>query len=151
MTSSRECFCGCDLEIATANQLAGNLLGWDFTTEFGEWMQVLLPIYVSSPGRDYSEEQFNVDGREMWLSLRKQVHGGVPQTREDRRITKRWLKFSKKEREKLEKRLNRGGIGAPFQDVDFLAPEIRNWVHRGEWPDWVTAATERDEDSQSRN
>lgn len=137
MTSSRECFCGCDLEIVTANQLAGNLLGWDFTAEFGEWMQVLLLLHVASHGRDYSKEQFNVDGREMWLSLREQVHDGVPQTREDRRTTKRWLKFSRKERKKLEKRLYRDGIENPFQEADFSALEIRAWILRGEWPAWT--------------
>ena len=145
MISSRECFCGCNLEIVTANQLAGNLLGWDFTAEFGEWMQVLFFFHVASHGRDYSEEQFIVDGREMWLSLRQQVHGGVPQTREDRRTTKRWLKFSKKERKKLEKRLNRDGIGTPFRDADFSPPEIRHWVLHRSWPDWVAAATRQDE------
>jgi hypothetical protein len=137
MTSSRECFCGCDLEIVTANQLAGNLLGWDFTAGFGEWMQVLLLLHVAAHGRDYSEEQFIVDGREMWLSLREQVHGGVPQTRDDRWTTKRWLKFSKKERKKLEKRLNRDGIENPFQEAAFSPPEIRSWILRWEWPAWT--------------
>ena len=65
MTSSRDCFCGCDLKIVSANQLAGNLLGWDLTSEFGEWMQVLALLHAASQGRDYGEEPFIADGREI--------------------------------------------------------------------------------------
>jgi hypothetical protein len=127
------------LEIVTANQLAGNLLGWDLTIEFGQWMNVLVLLHVSSRGPDHSEEPFIVDGREMWLSLQEQVHSGAAQTREDRRTTKRWLKFSKKERKKLGKRLSRDEIESPFQAAGFSEPEIRIWILRGEWPAWTTA------------
>jgi hypothetical protein len=108
-------------------------------------MQRLLLLHVSSGGRDYGEEPFIADGRDMWLSLREQVHGGVPQTREDRRTTKRWLKFSKKERKKLGKKLSRDGIENPFQDVDFSAPEIRTWILQGEWPAWAALPVEQED------
>lgn len=137
MTSSRECFCGCDAEIASANQLAGNLLGWDITLDFGQWMQILAVLEISSLGREYGDEPFIADGRSMWLSLREQVHDGLPQTRADRRTTKRWLKFSKKERKNLSRKLAGGGIVNPFDDVNFGAEEVRAWILWREWPAWT--------------
>jgi len=98
-------------------------------------MELTALLEIAAPNRDRTnEEAFTGDGREQWLALRDQVHRGIPQTRLDRRVTRRWIKFSKKGRKKIGRLQIDLGIG---EGPRFEVEEIRAWILHGTWPPWI--------------
>lgn len=141
--STQKCFCGCDIEVLSATQLAGNLLGHNVTGELGEWMKVVAFFDAVLPGRDQEKENAIVgDGRTLWLSLRSQVHDNRTQSRADRRATKRWLRRSAKERRKLGRALDQGGWVVPFHLVVAAPDDVRLWLSEGEKAAWMQEITD---------
>jgi hypothetical protein len=102
-------------------------------------MKIVSVLEVASGERNTdAENTYLADGERAWRSLQEQVHTGITQDRELRKLTKRWLKFSKKERKKLDRSFARQGMPSPADFVLFTADDIRAWVERREWPEWVT-------------
>ena len=90
---------------------------------------------VADPDRDRGDEEIFIgDGRTIWISLREQVHHGLTQDGQERRDTKRWMKFSVKNRGKMEKRMRRSGTVNPLADVVLEPEDIRAWLLEGRWP-----------------
>jgi hypothetical protein len=123
-----QCFCGCGIRTSKMNP--ANLEGYSVALELGHWLGFVSVMKRAGPDRDWSEaDRFMADGAAVYRLLLEEVHSGVKTDRKTRKQARRWLKFSRKSREKISD-------GTPPEAPDPFgwmprADQVREWVFEG--------------------
>lgn len=128
------CFCGCG---AYRNKFdTANLDGVMVVLELGKWVNYLnVMTRAETPPEHLAQtENFMADGATAYKWVHAEVHDGVKRDRKQRKMTKRWTKFSRKAREDASAHAASLGIPDPLE-LPLVGPDdLRAWVYEGTLP-----------------
>jgi hypothetical protein len=128
------CFCGC--RTPRSKYDTANLEGVMLIFELSPWINYLnvMTHAETDPAHLQNISAFMADGATVYKLLLAEVHDGKKRNRKERKLAKRWVKFSRNARKDATAKAAELGMPDPM-DLPLVGPDdMKAWVFEGTLP-----------------